>query len=72
MHREQAPPGARYFDPTDADALAATLVRASETLAPGPDEDMELRARDDLPRRTGAYATTFLQIAREAVADQSD
>ena len=46
VHREQAPAGALYFDPTDAAALAEQLVAAYETCSPGPDSVLEAgRAR---------------------------
>lgn len=71
VHREQAPPEARYFDPGDAAALAAGLSDAHETLAPGPDEQLELRARAELQRRTLDYAETFLRIAHEGLGHSS-
>ena len=65
VHREQAPAGVRYFDPTDAAALAEQLVAAYETCAAGPDPVLEQAARDALPRRTREYAESFVAIARE-------
>ena len=59
VHREQAPAGVRYFDPTDAAALAEQLVAAYETCSPGPDPVLEEAARDALPRRTHEYAETL-------------
>jgi glycosyltransferase involved in cell wall biosynthesis len=71
VHREQSPAEARYFDPTDAAALAQVLATAYETLAPGPAEEMEQRARTELPGRTRDYAETFVRIAKDAVEHQS-
>ena len=67
VHREQAPAGVLYFDPTDAAALAEQLVAAYETCSPGPDPVLEQAARDALPRRTREYAESFVTIAREPV-----
>jgi glycosyltransferase involved in cell wall biosynthesis len=67
VHREQDPPGARFFDPNDADALARALVETFESRSPGPDHELEQAARDALPRRTRDYAERFVAIAREAV-----
>jgi glycosyltransferase involved in cell wall biosynthesis len=71
VHREQSPARARYFDPNDASALADALVGAYSDLSPGPDPELELHARADLPRRTREYAMTFVRIAREAADVQA-
>jgi glycosyltransferase involved in cell wall biosynthesis len=68
VHREQCPPAAHYFGPDDAVALATALIDVYETSAPGPDEDMESRARAELPARTREYGATFLGIAEDAAA----
>jgi glycosyltransferase involved in cell wall biosynthesis len=67
VHREQAPAGAQYFDPTNARALAEVLIWAHNHQTPGPDNDLERAAREALPFRTRDYAETFLRIAQEAV-----
>jgi glycosyltransferase involved in cell wall biosynthesis len=67
IHREQAPPEAAYFDPSDPAALAERLIEVYETRSPGPDHELEARARAELPGRTRDYATTFVEIARDAV-----
>ena len=68
IHREQDPPGARWFDPTDPEDLAARLVEIHDTALPGPDAELEAAARAALPGRTRDYAETFLAIAGEAIA----
>jgi glycosyltransferase involved in cell wall biosynthesis len=65
VHREQAPPAARYFDPHAPRALAAALVATFEEGRPGPDADLEAAARAGLPVRTRAYAKAFLKIVSE-------
>lgn len=68
IHREQAPAGALYFDPADADALAERLVEAYDTRTPGPDDALEAAAREALPARTREYGETFLDHVRDAMA----
>ena len=71
IHREQAPPSALYFDPTDAAALAERLMEAYETHGPGPDQALEARARKALPERTRGYAETFISIVRDSLGSHS-
>jgi glycosyltransferase involved in cell wall biosynthesis len=44
VHREQNPPGAKFFQRNDADDLAALLEEGWTALHPGPDRDAERRA----------------------------
>ena len=71
VHREQAPAGASYFDPTDASALAEQLVATYDTRSPGPDDALEQAAREALPQRTRDYAETFVEIVSDAIAARS-
>jgi Glycosyltransferase len=71
VHREQAPASVRYFDPTDASALAEQLVAAYETRSPGPAKELEEAAREALPQRTREFAETFVGIARDAIVSRS-
>jgi len=71
IHREQDPPGVRWFDPTDPADLADRLVEVYDTAAPGPDGALEQAARDALPGRIREYGETFVAIARDAVAARS-
>ena len=64
--REQAAPGARYFDPNQADDLAAQLEEVWTTLAPGPDGPLEAAARAELPRRQAAFGRAVLGLFKEA------
>jgi glycosyltransferase involved in cell wall biosynthesis len=65
--REQSAPGAEYFDPQDADNLAAKLEAAWMNLRAGPDHEMEAAARTALPGRQRAFGAAFLQLANEAI-----
>jgi glycosyltransferase involved in cell wall biosynthesis len=67
VHREQNPPGALFFDPRDAAALARRLEEAYDVCSPGPDREMEAAAARDLPARTQDFAQKFLAVIREAV-----
>lgn len=69
VHREQAPPKAVYFNPRDPDALATCLAETFETAVPGPDHELETRAREQLPGRTRKFAEGFLEIVREAMGN---
>lgn len=67
VHREQAPPGAVYFSLDDTDALAASLAKAWETWAHGPDEVLEHSASTELPARRREFAKSFLNVVRESI-----
>ena len=69
IHREQDPPGARYFDPHDPHALAGCMVEAYDTRSPGPDHALEASARAALAERTREYGETFMDIVLEVVAE---
>lgn len=66
VHREQAPPRALYFDPTDAMGLAERLVEVYDTRLPGPDEELEATAAGALPERTQRYAADFVDVVMDA------
>jgi glycosyltransferase involved in cell wall biosynthesis len=68
-HREQNPPKATFFDPTDCDDLAGKLARIWHEARPGPDAELESEARGNLPGRLNAYAEAFTSVAREAVQE---
>jgi len=63
VHRDQSPPGAVYFDPDDADALAAQL----DAWFAAPPERMTLeQAAERQSVHIRGCARTFLAIAAEA------
>jgi glycosyltransferase involved in cell wall biosynthesis len=45
VHREQNVPGVTYFEPENAESLAALIVRDWSSLPPGPDLEAEREAR---------------------------
>lgn len=65
VHREQQPPCTTYFDPLNAAQLAEILKAKWNTLKPGPDAEMESRARLQLNERKKKYAETFIGIILE-------
>jgi glycosyltransferase involved in cell wall biosynthesis len=67
VHREQNPPGAVYFDPTSAQALAALMIQGREAYAAGPDLMLEAQARKDLPQRLEGFGREFLDVITEAL-----
>ncbi len=67
--REQDAPGAVYFNPHNADDLAAKLESIWTTTAPGPDPHLEAAARAELPRRQAAFGRALVQVFAEAQAD---
>jgi glycosyltransferase involved in cell wall biosynthesis len=68
VHREQNPPGAVFFDPRDPQSLARCLVEVASDAAPGPNRELEQRARVLYPSRLNEFGGTFVRIAREVVA----
>lgn len=66
VHKEQDPAGSEYFDRTSAEDLADKLAIVWRDVAPGPDSDLESKARAALPGRMFDFATTFLKICNEA------
>jgi len=71
VHREQAPPRVVYFPPADELALADCLCKAYEEWKPGPDVELEEKARSSLPKRTVSFARSFMATIREAVLEEA-
>jgi len=67
VHREQNPPSAIYFSPTDPHELAEMLSQLYETKEPGPDMNLEIKARRDLAERVNNFGNQFLKIAVDAI-----
>lgn len=62
VHREQEPPGAVFFDPSDPHALAGILRDKWLNHPGGPDADLEASARELLEARTLKFASVFQNI----------
>lgn len=63
VHREQNPPGARFFPAEDADALAALMEQAWAGWPAGPDLAAEHAARLAADERLAAVGRRFMEIA---------
>jgi len=68
VHREQNPPEAVFFDPHDADSLAATLQTVWLDWRPGADPYLETMARQALPARMRQFGEAFSCIVSEVVS----
>lgn len=68
VHREQDPAGALYFDPQDADALAAAMTMARTTHDPLLEDQRRQAAQAAFPAAVAGFAARYWQVAR-AVAD---
>lgn len=64
VHKEQNPPGARFFPGSDAEALATLIAEAWEHLPAGPDIDAEAAARETANARIAEVGRDFLRIAK--------
>jgi glycosyltransferase involved in cell wall biosynthesis len=67
VHREQNPPQTEFFEPKNAEMLAAALERAWQMYPAGPHREMEAAAAQDYLKRSKAFAQSFADICREAV-----
>lgn len=65
VHREQNPVG-DFFDPHDPLSLANCLETVAKSAAPGPDLQLEAKARDEFPVRVKRFAQQFMDVVREA------
>ncbi len=62
VHREQNPPGARFFPPESPETLADLMAEMWETTTAGPDLASEAAARDRAEERIVEVGRTFLSI----------
>ncbi len=63
IHREQNPPEAVYFEPTDAKKLANLIAERWDVLSPGPNLVREREARKEQAVLVLNYARKFVEIA---------
>ena len=66
VHREQDPPGSRFFSPDSVEALASALAEWWSDLEPGPDAEAEQRAMNRGLAHMMDFGENFLRIARAA------
>jgi glycosyltransferase involved in cell wall biosynthesis len=65
VHREQNPPKATFFDPTNVEDLTEKMERVWKESSPGPDFELEDKARKELPNRIREYAQSFMSLIKE-------
>ena len=63
VHREQNPPGARFFDPHSPEVLADLIAEAWADWPAGPDRDAENAAKDRAVVRLAEVGSRFLALA---------
>ncbi|MEW6183482.1 MAG: glycosyltransferase family 1 protein [Bacillota bacterium] len=64
-HRDQNPPQATFFNPYSEEDIAFRLKEMWLNIPPGPDNELEEKARQDLPVRLNECAGSFLSVTRE-------
>ena len=64
VHREQNPPGARFFTRESAEELAAAIADAWASLTPGPDPVAEEKARTTARDAVQKFGHRFLRFAQ--------
>jgi glycosyltransferase involved in cell wall biosynthesis len=67
VHREQDPPGARFFPPESPEALADLIADLWEHGTPGPDLQAEAAARETAVAQQLAFGREFLELARSLI-----
>jgi len=68
-HRELASSDAVFFNPTDCNDLIDKLESVWQTGKPGPDHDLEKKAREELPERIKIFAQTFISSTEDALRE---
>lgn len=64
-HREQNPPKAIYFNPLKVEGLAEKMAKIWQETLPGPDTELEEKARRELPDRIKESAQSFMNVVKE-------
>ena len=67
--REQDPPEAIYFNPTDSLELADRMAEIWAKTEPGPDLELEANARRDTPSLLRENAERFVAIVNEVITE---
>jgi hypothetical protein len=71
VHLEQSPKQCRYFDPHDPHNIADVISLVWKEWQPGPHEELERYAKDNVPIWRAAYAQQFVRISEEAIESNS-
>lgn len=67
VHREQAPQGAQFFDPTNIDDLARCLLQSWLHREGGPDYELEVESRKLIDVRKREFGEKYANCIREVV-----
>jgi len=67
VFREQNPPKGVFFNPEDPKDLAEKMDQIWHDTMPGPDNNLEKKAREILPERLRESAYSFISVANEAL-----
>jgi glycosyltransferase involved in cell wall biosynthesis len=65
VHRERKLSKVTFFNPRDCGDLMEKLNKIWHDTLPGPDIELELKARQELPNRLRSCAEAFIKIAKE-------
>lgn len=68
VHREQAPAGTHFFDPTSVDDMARVLASAWADSVPGPRPSIEASAWQGYQQNRVVFARGFAAVAQKAQA----
>lgn len=68
VHREQNPPEGLYFDPHNAEELAAILKNKWASGSFGPDFELEKTAKEELEKRIKEFGENYQKIILEALS----
>lgn len=71
VHREQAPPFARYFPPDDSQALADAIAETLDTYSRFLDAQQQTQAQDALSERVEKFARNYEAIVERAMSKTS-
>jgi len=72
VHREQAPPLSKYFEPLDYEDLADTMERLWSNPSSVCHVGLWQKTKNDYNQRQRAYALTYLRIFREAILNRKN
>ena len=68
-HREHNALKAIFFNPNDCEELVEKIDKIWKKDLPGPDFDLEAKARQNLSIRIKTYANSFISIVQEAIRE---
>ena len=67
VHREQDPPESIYFNPNNVKSLVDILRSRWLNSNGGPDYNLEVNSKQDLPRRIKEFGESYVKILYEVI-----